>query len=54
MSIAFGGPMKDLDDDELEEALRAMRKIASRRKRIAAIRRLSKRRRKRLFCFRPR
>ncbi len=43
MSIAFGGAMKDMDDDALRQALRAMRKAASKRKRIVAIRRICRR-----------
>lgn len=43
MSIAFGGTMKDMDDDALRQALRAVRKTASKRKRIKAIRRISRR-----------
>lgn len=54
MSIAFGGAMKDSDEDALQQAMRAMRKIAAKRKRIAAIRQLSKRRHVRsaicLYC----
>jgi hypothetical protein len=38
MSIAFGGAMKDSEDDALNEAMRGMRKTASKRKRIVTVR----------------
>lgn len=51
MSIAFGGAMKDSEDDALNEAMRGMRKTASTRKRIVAIKPISKRRRIWQFIF---
>jgi hypothetical protein len=37
MSIGFGGAMKDLDDDALEQTLRAMHRTGTKRKKIIAI-----------------